>query len=178
VRLNPCIYKYFIDRNAYIPSLLSKPNKGGFLSFGVDDMMGVKAGDNVKVEYTGKLEDGTVFDSSERHGKPLEFEVGKGQVIKGFEEAVIGMEPGKEKEVKIPCEKAYGHNNPELVKQIPKEKLPTDKELKENMIILVGLPNGQQIPAKVVGVSETHITLDLNHPLAGKALSFKIKLVA
>ncbi len=139
--------------------------------------MAVKTGDKVKVEYTGKLDDGNIFDSSEKHGKPLEFEVGKGMVIAGFEEAVIGMNVGEEKEVKIPSEKAYGKHNPALIKKVPKAQIPTDKELKENMIILVGLPNGQQIPAKIVAVSDEDVSLDLNHPLVGKTLTFEIKLI-
>ncbi|MBU4501948.1 MAG: FKBP-type peptidyl-prolyl cis-trans isomerase [Nanoarchaeota archaeon] len=82
--------------------------------------MPVKKGDKVKVEYEGKLEDGTVFDSSEKHGKPLEFEVGSGQLIKGLDEAMIGMEKGEEKEIKIESDKAYGQPNPEMVKKVQK----------------------------------------------------------
>lgn len=139
--------------------------------------MAVKKGDKVKVEYTGTLEDGTVFDSSEKHGQPLEFEVGGGQVIKGFDEAVVGMEKGQEKEVTIKPEDAYGEPNKELVKKVPRDQLPQDQKPKEGMMLAVTLPNGQQIPAKIVAVEDKEVTLDLNHPLSGKVLKFKLKLV-
>lgn len=139
--------------------------------------MAVKDGDKVKVEYTGTLDDGNVFDSSEHHGKPLEFEVGSGQVIKGFEEAIRGMKVGEEKEVKIASKDAYGDKNPQLVNKVPKEQLPKDQEIKAGMMLIVGLPTGQQIPATIVEVGDKEVTLDLNHPLAGKNLNFKLKLV-
>jgi len=139
--------------------------------------MPVKKGDQVKVEYTGTLEDGSVFDSSENHGKPLEFEAGSGQVIKGFDDAVIGMEKSQEKEITLQPAEAYGDVNPELMKEVPRDKLPQDQEPKEGMMLALGLPNGQQMPAKIVKVDENSVTLDLNHPLAGKVLVFKIKVV-
>ncbi len=140
--------------------------------------MSVEKGNKVKVEYEGKLEDGTVFDSSEKHGgKPLEFEVGTGQVIPGFENAVVGMEKGEEKEVTIKPEEAYGEPRDDLIKKVPKEQLPKEQEPKEGMVLMVGLPNGAQIPAKIVGIDDKEVSLDLNHPLAGKTLIFKIKVV-
>lgn len=139
--------------------------------------MKVEKGKKVKIEYTGKLDDGTVFDSSEKHGKPIEFEAGAGNVIPGFDNAVMGMEKGEEKEIKIKPEEGYGHPNPELVKKVPREQLPKDKELKPGMMLGVGLPTGQQIPAKITEVSDKEVTIDLNHPLAGKTLNFKIKVV-
>lgn len=139
--------------------------------------MAVKKGDKVKVEYTGTLEDGTVFDASEKHGAPLEFEVGSGMVIKGFDEALVGMEKGEEKEVTIKPEQAYGDPNPEMVKKIPREQLPKDQEPKAGMMLIMSLPNGQQLPAKITEVSDKEVTLDLNHPLAGKTLKFKLKVV-
>ncbi|MFH1405684.1 MAG: peptidylprolyl isomerase [Nanoarchaeota archaeon] len=139
--------------------------------------MPVKKGDKVKIEYTGTLDDGTVFDASERHGKPLEFEVGSGQVIKGFDEAVLGMEKDEEKEINLQPEEAYGQLRSELNKKVPREQLPKDQEPKAGMVLLVGLPNGQQIPARITEVSDSEVTIDLNHPLAGKALNFKIKVV-
>ncbi len=138
--------------------------------------MAIKTGDKIKVEYEGKLEDGTVFDSSEKHGNPLEFEVGAKQVIKGFEDAVIGMEKGEEKEITLKPSEAYGDQNPQLVKKVPKEHLPKDKELKPGMMLLMKLPNGAQIPAKITEVGNKEVTLDLNHPLVGKTLIFKIKV--
>ncbi len=139
--------------------------------------MTVKEGNKVKIEYTGTLDDGMVFDSSEKHKKPLEFEVGSKQVIKGFEDAVKGMAEGEEKEIKLEPQDAYGNLNPDLVKKVPKEQLPTDKELKSGMVLLASLPNGTQLPCKVTKVEDKEVTLDMNHPLAGKKLNFKIKVV-
>ncbi|MBU2639243.1 MAG: peptidylprolyl isomerase [Nanoarchaeota archaeon] len=141
--------------------------------------MAVKDGDKVGVEYEGKLENGEVFDSSKHgeHSHPLEFEVGKGQVIKGFDEAVLGMEEGEEKEVTIKPEEGYGPRNEQLVKKFPKDKLPADQEPKEGMMLAVGLPDGRKIPARITKVEEKEIEVDLNHPLAGKVLIFKIKVV-
>ncbi len=138
--------------------------------------MAVKKGDLVKVEYVGTLDDGTVFDSSKGR-EPLEFEVGSGKVIKGFEEAVVGMEKGEEKEVKIPPEKAYGDHNPQLVSEVPRGQFPKDIELKEGMILSIDIPNLGQVPATVAKVAEDKVTLDLNPPLVGKTLNFKIKIV-
>lgn len=138
--------------------------------------MSVKKGDKVKIEYEGTLEDGTVFDSSKNHGQPLEFEAGSGKVIPGFDNAIIGMEKDEEKTVNIPVGEAYGPKRDELIKEVPKSQLP-EGEVKEGMMIGVGLPTGQQIPAKIIKVADESITLDLNHPLAGKALTFKLKVV-
>ena len=139
--------------------------------------MAIKKGDKIKVEYTGTLEDGTVFDSSEKHGKPLEFEVGSGQLIKGFDEAVVGMNKGDEKEIKLQPAEAYGEPKPEMHKKVPRDQLPKEPEPKVGMMLAVGLPNGMQLPAKIMEVSETDITIDLNHPLAGKVLNFKLKVL-
>ena len=138
--------------------------------------MTIKKGSKVKVEYTGTLDDGTVFDTSEKHGKPLEFEVGANQIIPGFEKAIVEMKKGEEKKIKLSPKEAYGDNNPELVKKIPRDKLPKE-ELKPGMMLLMGLPDGQQMPVKIIEVGEKEVTLDLNHPLAGKTLNFKIKVV-
>jgi len=137
--------------------------------------MAVKKGDKIKIEYTGTLEDGTVFDSSEKHGQPLEFEVGSGMVIPGFDNAVMGMEKDEEKEVTIQPADAYGEPNPQLVKDIPKNQLPP--EAKEGAMLMMQLPNGAKMPAKITKMTEENATLDLNHPLAGKVLKFKIKVV-
>ncbi|MEK6809953.1 MAG: peptidylprolyl isomerase [Nanoarchaeota archaeon] len=138
----------------------------------------VNKGNKVKVEYTGTFEDGTVFDASEKHGQPLEFEAGSGQVIKGFEEAVLGMKNGEEKKIVIPAAEAYGEMKAELRKKVPRKQLPQDQEPKVGMILAVGLPNGQQFPARIVAVTADDVTIDLNHPLAGKTLHFKIKVVS
>ena len=137
----------------------------------------VKSGDTVKIEYKGSLDDGSVFDSSERHGQPLEFKIGSGQVIKGFESAIIGMKLGEEKKVKLQPSEAYGDHNPQLVKQVPRSQLPSEPELKLGMMLVIRLPNGAQIPARITQVTPESVTLDINHPLAGKTLNFEIKVV-
>ena len=138
--------------------------------------MPINNGDRVKVEYIGTLDDGTVFDSSEKHGGPLEFEVGDGQLIKGFENAVIGMEKGEEKEIKLQPSEAYGNHNPQLIRKEPRDQL-SKEELQPGMILGVNLPNEAPIPAKILEVTDESVTIDLNHPLAGKVLNFKIKVV-
>jgi len=139
-------------------------------------MSKVKQGDKIKVDYTGKLEDGTVFDTSE--GKqPLEFTVGEGRIIKGFDNAVVGMEKGEEKEIKIEPADAYGDPNPEMVKKLPRDKLPPEPEPKPGMTLALKTPDGKQFPARIIEVGDKEITIDLNHPLAGKILNFKIKIV-
>lgn len=139
--------------------------------------MQVKKGDRVKVEYTGTLEDGVEFDSSKKHDAPLEFEVGDGQVIEGFESAVIGMKAGDEKEVKLPPSEAYGDENPALINEVPKEALPKGQELTAGMMLVASMHNGERIPARITKMSEKTATLDMNHPLAGKTLIFKLKLI-
>jgi|TARA_B100002003_G_scaffold209791_1_gene205188 FKBP-type peptidyl-prolyl cis-trans isomerase 2 len=139
-------------------------------------LMAIKKGDKIKVEYTGTLEDGKVFDSSE--GKPpLEFEVGAGKIIKGFDDAVTGMEKGQEKEVKIEPKDAYGIPAPELIRKVPRAQIPKEPEPKPGMVLLLKSPDGQQMPARITEVTDTDVTIDLNHPLAGKTLTFKIKVV-
>ena len=135
----------------------------------------IKQGDTIKVEYTGTLESGETFDTSQ--GKdPLEFEVGVGKIIPGFDKAVIGMEKDQEKEISIKPEEAYGQPRPELKQEIPREALPKDQEPKVGMGLMLNSPQGQ-IPARITNVSEDKITIDMNHPLAGKTLKFKIKVV-
>ncbi len=137
----------------------------------------IEKGNKVKVEYTGTFDDGTVFDTSKHgdHSHPLEFTVGEKQVIKGFDEAVIGMKVGDEKDIHLESAEAYGDINPEMVKTVPRDKLPA--EAVEGATLGVGLPNGMQIPAKVIEIKEKEVKIDLNHPLAGKALNFKIKII-
>ena len=139
--------------------------------------MPVKKGDKIKIEYEGKLEDGTVFDSSENQGEPLEFEVGGKILMEEFENAVIGMEVGDEKEFSLEPQDAYGDYNDQLIKTVPKDQLPKSQELEKGMMLVMGLPNGIQIPASVLDVTDDSVTIDLNHPLAGKKLHFKVKIV-
>ena len=137
---------------------------------------GVQEGDTVKVHYMGKLDDGTVFDSSEGRD-PLQFTVGEGQVVPGFEEAVIGMELGESKTVKIPADKAYGPHDREKVGIIDRSQFPADMELEVGQELTVRPPSGEMITATVIDVSETSVTVDANHHLAGKDLTFEIELV-
>ena len=143
----------------------------------VKEELAIKKGDTVKVHYTGTLEDGTVFDSSESHGTPLEFQIGANQVIPGFENAMVGMKEGEEKEVKLSVADAYGEYNPQMIRKVPRSQLPKDHEPGVGMVLMVGLPNGMQVPVKIVAVDAESVSIDLNHPLAGKALNFKIKMV-
>ena len=141
--------------------------------------MEVKKGSKLKVEYEGKFEDGEVFDSSSHgdHSHPLEFEVGAGNVIKGFDDAVLGMKKGEEKEFTLEPDEAYGQPNPELKQDIPRDVLPKDQKPEAGMILMMTTPDGHQMPAKILEVTEDKITLDLNHPLAGRKLIFKIKIL-
>tara|TARA_Y100000310_G_C20396203_1_gene675222 strand:+ start:47 stop:514 length:468 start_codon:yes stop_codon:yes gene_type:complete len=141
--------------------------------------MTVKNGDKVSVEYEGKLETGEVFDSSKHdgHDHPITFEVGAKQVVPGFEKAVVGMKKGESKEFTLKPEEAYGQPNPELVKKFPKKNLPEGQEPQAGQMIALGTPDGKQIPATIKEVGEEDLTLDLNHPLAGKTLNFSIKVV-
>ncbi|HEX5359152.1 MAG TPA: peptidylprolyl isomerase [Candidatus Nitrosotalea sp.] len=138
--------------------------------------MTVKTGDKVKIEYTGTLEDGTIFDSSADHGNPLEFEVGSGQVIKGFDDAILGMNEGEEKQFSIEPANAYGEHDPTLVQKVPREIFPQDAELVPGLLFEAGLPTGEKVPATITDVQGGIVSVDLNHPLAGKKLNFKIKV--
>jgi peptidylprolyl isomerase len=136
-----------------------------------------KAGDTVQVHYTGKFDDGSVFDSSAGRD-PLEFTVGSGQVIPGFEQAVEGMAVGQTKTVTIPAAEAYGDRVAEAVLQVPREQLPPDLEPEVGQQLVMQSRDGRQIPIVVVEVTEDSITIDANHPLAGRDLTFEIELVA
>lgn len=137
----------------------------------------VKAGSKVKVHYTGTLEDGTVFDSSEGR-EPIEFEVGTQQVIPGFENGMLGMSVNEEKTIKIPAKEAYGDRNEMMVQKVPRAQLPPNlKEAKKGMFLGLQGPDGKQYRVMISDVTEEELTIDMNHPLAGKALVFKVKIV-
>jgi len=140
--------------------------------------MAAKIGDKVSVEYEGRFESGEVFDSSNKEGEivPLVFIIGSGQVIKGFEESVVGMEEGEEREITVSPENGYGMPIPELKKGFSRDIFPKEEEPKEGMMIVMNTSDGQQIPARIDSVKEGVVIIDLNHPLAGKNLIFKIKL--
>lgn len=141
--------------------------------------MAIKVGNKVVLEYEGKFEDGKLFDSSSHgdHSHPLEVVIGAGQVIPKFEEELIGMEEGEEKEFKINPEEGYGTYREELKREIPKDALPPEQTPKEGMMLVMATPEGHQIPVKITKVSEDSVIIDLNHPLAGKKLIFKIKIL-
>ncbi|HLC98389.1 MAG TPA: peptidylprolyl isomerase [Candidatus Nanoarchaeia archaeon] len=138
--------------------------------------MKAKKGSKVKIDYAGTLDDGTVFDSS-KGAEPLEFEIGAGMVIPGFENGVIGMEEGQEKNIKIAAKDAYGERNEALVQPVPKDKINVGREIEEGMVLALQAPTGQKVPIRVAKVDKDNVYLDMNHPLAGKNLNFKVKVV-
>jgi FKBP-type peptidyl-prolyl cis-trans isomerase 2 len=138
--------------------------------------MAVKEGDKVKVNYAGRFSDGEVFDSSEGR-EPLEFTVGQGQVIPGFEQAVIGMEAGDSKTVVIPAMEGYGIRQEELILTVDRGQLPQNFEPEVGMQLQSQQPDGRPIFATITSIEETVLTLDANHPLAGRELTFDIELV-
>jgi FKBP-type peptidyl-prolyl cis-trans isomerase 2 len=135
-----------------------------------------KKGDTAYVHYTGRLESGEVFDSSEG-GDPLEFQVGSGQVIQGFDEGVSGMTVGDEKTIEIEAADAYGQRADALVQQIPRQGINLDREPEVGMRLGLQLPDGNEIPVTITEVTDDSITIDANHPLAGQKLIFDLKLV-
>jgi peptidylprolyl isomerase len=139
-------------------------------------MAQAKKGDSVKINYTGKLVDGTVFDTSEGR-EPLQFTLGSGSVIPGFEEAILGMDEGESKNVTIPVDKAYGPHNEQMVIKAPRAHVPDDIDPEVGQKLQVGGPNGEMIVVQVVEVTDEHIKLDANPPLAGQDLIFDIELV-
>ncbi len=139
-------------------------------------MAEVKSGDTAQIHYTGTLQDGTMFDSSEGRD-PLEFVVGSGQIIPGLDSALPGMTEGDKKVVKVPSDEAYGPVNPEMRQAVPREGIPADIPLDPGTQLQMQTPEGQALPVTVVEVDEATVTLDANHPLAGKDLQFDIELV-
>lgn len=137
--------------------------------------MPVKTGDTVRVHYTGKLEDGKVFDSSNGRD-PLEFTVGSGQVIPGFDQAVAGMSPGEEREVRIPAAEAYGDRKDDLVIVVERTQLPPDIDPQVGQQLQLS-QEGRAFVVQVADVTPDNITLDANHPLAGEDLTFELELV-
>jgi peptidylprolyl isomerase len=139
-------------------------------------MLKAKNGDNVKVHYTGSLDDGTVFDSS-KDREPMQFTLGKGQLIKGFEDAVTGMSVGEKKTVRILSNEAYGPRRDELILKFNKTDFPPDIEPKEGLVLNLKSPDGRSILAEIKEISGDLVTIDANHPLAGQDLTFEIDLV-
>ena len=140
-------------------------------------MAEVKTGDTVRIHYTGTLTDGTVFDSSNGRD-PLEFVVGSGQIIGGLDKALPGMQVGEKKSVPVPCLEAYGESNPEARQSIPRNEIPPHIPLDLGAQLQVQTQTGQTMVVVAAEVTDTEVTLDANHPLAGKDLVFDIELVA
>ncbi|MRU16661.1 peptidylprolyl isomerase [Roseovarius sp. A21] len=139
-------------------------------------MTQVKSGDTVRIHYTGTLADGQTFDSSEGRD-PLEFTVGSGQIIPGLDAAIPGMTVGDKKTVEVPADDAYGQPDPNAQQAVPRAEIPDDIPLDLGTQLQVQTPQGQVMPVTVVDVTEEQVTLDANHPLAGKDLTFNIELV-
>jgi peptidylprolyl isomerase len=140
------------------------------------NMTQAKNGDTVKIHYTGRLEDGSEFDSSS--GKePLQFSIGSGQVIPGFDEAVTGMKVGEKKTAEIPCDKAYGDRDPSMVMMVDRKHVPPEINPEVGQRMEMGGPNGELVIVNVIDVNDENVTLDANPPLAGEDLTFDIELV-
>jgi len=139
-------------------------------------MVQAKAGDTVRVHYSGFLDDGTIFDSSLER-EPFEFTLGEGMVIPGFEDAVVGMDVGETKTVNIPSDKAYGPYRDELLVSVERSQVPPDIEPDVGLELQIRTPEGTVTNVTITEMDEDSITLDANHPLAGKDLIFEIKLV-
>ncbi len=138
--------------------------------------MSIKKGDKITIEYIGKLDDGTIFDQSENHDELLTFEVGSKQVIEGFDNAVIGMNLEEEKVFRIEPSEAYGEYNKDLIKQISRSQLSKEEDPKVGMVVVFVSKDDQKFHAPITEVTEEYILIDLNHPLAGEALNFSVKI--
>ncbi|RKY72310.1 MAG: peptidylprolyl isomerase [Candidatus Latescibacterota bacterium] len=139
-------------------------------------MTQAKKGDTVRVHYTGMLEDGTVFDTSLGR-EPLEFTIGESEIIPGFEDGVIGMQPGETKTFKVASERAFGPHREELVITMDRDQFPPHLHPEVGKEYQMRQPDGNLVPVRVVEVSEETVTLDANHPLAGKDLIFEVQLL-
>jgi peptidylprolyl isomerase len=135
------------------------------------------AGSSVSIHYTGTLEDGSIFDSSEGRD-PLTFQMGTGQIITGLEAALEGMGVGEAKTVTIPADQAYGPRHEEAVQEVPRDMIPDHIPLDPGTALQMQTPNGSMMPVTVTAVTDETVTLDANHPLAGQALTFAVEVVA
>lgn len=139
-------------------------------------MSQVQANDKVRVHYTGKLEDGKVFDSSLER-EPLEVQLGEGKLIPGFEAGLVDMAVNEKKTIQIPAAQAYGESNPDLVQEVPKGQLPPDIKPEVGMGLVSRTPEGREIQLVVSDVKDETIVVDANHPLAGKDLTFEVEVI-
>ncbi|WP_296426669.1 peptidylprolyl isomerase [Yoonia sp.] len=135
-----------------------------------------KTGDTVRINYTGTLTTGETFDTSEGRA-PLEFVVGSGQIIPGLDVAIPGMAVGDKKKVEVPCAAAYGETNPDALQAIPRAEIPDDIPLDPGVQLQMQTPQGQVVQVVVAEVTDEQVTLDANHPLAGKDLIFDVEVV-
>lgn len=138
-------------------------------------MAAANNGDEVQVHYTGKLEDGTIFDSSE--DEPLSFTIGENRVIPGFEEAVTGMEPGDSKTTEVEPEQAYGEHREDMVMEMDRDQIPGEVDPEVGQQLQLRLENGQTVPVLITALGDDSVTIDANHPLAGRKLIFDIEVV-
>ncbi len=140
--------------------------------------MAIKKGDIIKVEYEGRLEDNSIFDSTElQGGEPMKFEVGAGFLIRGFDDSVVGKEVGDEFTITLKASEAYGEVDPELIQTISRDQLPEDIDPEPGMMLSAHDANGTQSLVWIKEVDDEFVTLDMNHPMAGKNLNFKIKIL-
>ena len=140
--------------------------------------MAIKEGDIIKVEYVGTFDDGSIFDSTEANGdNPLKFEVGAGQIIPGFDNSVVGKNVGDEFNIRLEPSEAYGEYKEGMTQSISKDQFPPEQEPKAGLMIMLMGPQGQPIPATIKEVEDDIVIIDSNHPMAGKILNFKIKVV-
>lgn len=140
-------------------------------------MAGIKNGDRAGINYIGKLDDGEVFDKSEE-GKPLEFTIGKNEIIPGLEKALIGMKKGEKKKIKVKAMEAYGPRHEQLVRKIPISSIPDGMKVEKDMMLIAGDNQGHQMPVRVIGKDKDSVTVDFNHPFAGKDLNFEVEIVS
>lgn len=140
-------------------------------------MSSVKEGKKVTIHYEGKLEDGTIFDSTEGQD-PLEFVIGEGSILPKFEEHLLEMSVGDSKTFTLDVEDAYGEKKDEMVVDVPRSTLPQDLEPKVGIFLEIGRPGEPTTVAEIIGVTDDSITIDVNHPLSGKSLTFKVKVVS
>jgi peptidylprolyl isomerase len=144
--------------------------------FGCSTVEKAESGDTIRLNYTGKLEDGTIFDSSEDR-EPIEFVIGGGAVIPGLENGIIGMTVTETKTITIPMEEAYGPKRPEMIMKAPKDKLPQDMEIEVGRQLESRQPDGRIMYVTIIDVAEDTVMLDANHPLAGKTLIFEVEIM-
>ncbi len=140
-------------------------------------IMPVQKGDRIRIEYEAYLDDGQVFDSTENHGFPMKLTVGEGKFLDAFEDALYGMEVGEVKLIRLSPQDAYGEYGFEKIELIPREKLPTKNELEIGSLLILTDPTGNEIPTKVLDFTDTEVTLDFNHPLAGITLNYRVTVI-